>query len=178
MCPRKSLCPANYCIRYLSVSSSLMRPNSLESTLVQISVVDMLRLYHAALSIGLYYILYLNTQAFIQYAWLRTTFSSNFRLGSASPTHWYGLQKINVTSKPDYRLMKRGSSFGLDEDEDEDGSTVVSIVEVLKPSLIGFRFSFLLFWLCLIDWLNISNIFYHPLVKFLHEIFCHSDFNS
>ena len=38
----------------LECQSSLMCPNSLESTLVQISVVDMLRLYNAALGRALY----------------------------------------------------------------------------------------------------------------------------
>ena len=46
---------ANYCIKHFRVSSSLMHPHSLEGTLVQISVVDMLPSYHAALSIALYY---------------------------------------------------------------------------------------------------------------------------
>ena len=32
-----------------------MRPHSFESTLVQISVVDMLRSYHTALGVALYY---------------------------------------------------------------------------------------------------------------------------
>ena len=53
--PRKSLCPTNYCIKHFSVSSSLMHPHLLESTLVQISVVDMLRSYHAALGVALYF---------------------------------------------------------------------------------------------------------------------------
>ena len=52
--PRKSLCPTNYCIKHISVSSSLMRPHSLENTLVQISVFDMLRSYYAALGVALY----------------------------------------------------------------------------------------------------------------------------
>ena len=55
LCQRKLLCPANYCIKHFSVSSSLMSPHSLEITLVQISVVDMLRSYYAALGVALYF---------------------------------------------------------------------------------------------------------------------------
>ena len=54
LCPRKSLCPANYWIKHFSLSSFLVCPHSLESTLVQIYVVNMLWSYHAALSVALY----------------------------------------------------------------------------------------------------------------------------
>ena len=50
----ESLCPSNYCIKHFSVSSSLLHQHSLERTLVQIAVVDMLWLYYAALGVALY----------------------------------------------------------------------------------------------------------------------------